>query len=66
MIGWNPIKEEPLNLEAEAHFEVLVCAECTLRAIRYLMKVEGYDLSELEDAELIRKMLKVLENTEET
>ena len=52
-----------MDSKAKARFEVLVCAECTLRAIRRLMKLEGYDLSELEDAELIREMLKILENT---
>lgn len=54
-----------MDSKAKAHFEVLVFAEYTVRAIRRLMEVEGHDLSGLDDDVLIRKMLKILENTKE-
>lgn len=49
-----------MNHEARKYFEVLVLTEYTLRAIRRLMKAEGFDLSKLEDSTLIREMLEIL------
>ena len=49
-----------MNGEAIAHFRTLVHAGYSVRVIRRLMKFKGHDLSELEDAELIREMLNIL------
>ena len=41
-------------------FETLVRLDYTVRRIREEMALKGYDLSEYEDAYLIREMLKVI------